>query len=184
MSVPGCTDECRHGDLDQDWHVWRPVHLPVGYGDLDDNQQWRRAVCISGKAISTTVLGGGTEYLGSGAGAGGTAIGATVSAGGVQVVGYSGGPGIASNTTVLDSGSEIISGGVAIGTIISNGGAETASAGGTTSNTTVSSGGTLTVLSGGLADPTRIFAGGGEVVSGTDTGDRYPAAHSGSTAVR
>ena len=99
-----------------------PTSLPAGF----------HPPFSGGTASSTTIYGGGTEFVSSG----GTTISTMVSSGGFEIVSAGG---TASGTTISASGEEIIkSGGTAVSAIVSNGGIELVSSGGLASGAVVS----------------------------------------------
>jgi autotransporter passenger strand-loop-strand repeat protein len=112
----------------------------------------------SGGTVSNATFSGGTQNVLSGAIVNGAVIGS-----GTQNVSSGG----TASTTVLDGGAQQIvsSGGIAVGTTISSGDAETVLAGGTASATTISGGGNLFISSGGTAISATVGSGGFEVVS-------------------
>lgn len=75
-------------------------------------------------------------------------------------------------TNISRGGSDLVSGGTAVGTVVSWGGSGVVEAGGLASNTTVLDGGALIISSGGTADLSKILYGSKEIVSsgGTDDG--------------
>ncbi len=100
---------------------------------------------------------------------GGTANGGTLTSGGTETVSAGG---VASGTVVSDGGQEVVlSGGVASGATLLSGGTQTISLGGIGRATTVSASGALAVTAGGVASGTILSSGGAAtVVSGTLSG--------------
>ena len=127
-------------------------------------------VGAGGRAISTTVVGGGVETVSSG----GTVSGTVVSSGATLDV-VAGGS--AANTDVLSGGTFIVlSGGSATGTVISSGGLGSVklvvNSGQVSSGLVATSITSVYVLAGGVTSGTIVTSGGTEVVSalGRDMG--------------
>ncbi|WP_419758168.1 Hint domain-containing protein [Acidisoma sp.] len=123
-----------------------------------------------GRAVSTTVVNGGSEIVSSG----GTVSGTVVSSGAVLRV-LNGGS--AAGTTVLSGGTFIvISGGSSTGTVVSSGGLGSVqvvvSSGQVSSGLVANSVTSVYVLAGGVTSGTMLMSGGTEVVSaqGRDVG--------------
>ena len=135
----------------------QPVSLPDGY--LFD------ATFASSTQVSATLLdlSGNVNFASSGSGSYSPQSGSTliVSSGAA-----------ASGGQVSSSSEYVFAGGIAISSVLSDGGVATVWFGGTAVDTIIGSGGRLEVFAGGLADPALIYSGGLELIGtgGVDDG--------------
>jgi autotransporter passenger strand-loop-strand repeat protein len=164
----------------------RAVSAVVGSGGAEDDYGFVSATIVGsggdenvfgdgGYAISTTVDGGGTEFVYSRGRAyatvvsnGGTQIvlthglgsAATIEGGGRQYV-YS--SGTAASATVTNGGMQLVHG-TASATVVQTGGTEQIFSGAAASGTLVSSGGSENIFGAGIGNSTAIESGGNEFV--------------------
>jgi autotransporter passenger strand-loop-strand repeat protein len=116
-----------------------------------------------GNAIGTVVSNGGTQHVYNG----GTASNTTIATGSYQDVYYA----MVSDTN-LSGYQQVLAGGIANGTVISNAGLEYVGVGGTANATVVTSGGLQYVDVGATDNNAVIENGGFQYVSGATTGSK------------
>ncbi len=134
-----------------------------GYDSRTTINSGRQFVMSGASSYNAVVYENGYQYIGqpNGSYGAGKAISTVISGGNQYVYNY----GSAVGVNVKNNGIQILSGGIADNTTISNGGNQLISSGGVASSTTVSYGGTQNVLYNGIASLTNLMSGGNLIVS-------------------